>query len=82
MDMPRTPSRGWAKVTLGVSLLFAVGVFGYLALVGRPVDGVVLAVVVVAAGFVEYRRKRSDEITAERLEADAERRRRRREGEE
>lgn len=77
MRKPRVPNRGWAKITLGVSLLFAVGAFVYLALSGAPVNGAVLGALIVAAGVLEYRRKRQDEIVAERYEAEAERNRQR-----
>lgn len=77
MRKPRTPRRGWAKVTLGVSLLFAVGAFVYLSLSGAPVAGAALGVLVILAGIWEYRRKLQDQITAEKFEAEAEERRRR-----
>ncbi|ESP88468.1 hypothetical protein [Candidatus Halobonum tyrrellensis] len=73
----RTPTRGWAKVTLGVSLLFAVGAFGYFALAGAPVNGAILGAIIVVAGVWEYRRKLRDEIVAEKFEAEAEQNRRR-----
>ena len=59
-------------MTLGLSLLFAVGAFGYFALSGAPVNGAVLGALIVVAGYWEYRRKRQDEIVAERFEAEAE----------
>ena len=68
----RTPNRGWAKVTLGLSLLFAVGAFGYFALSGAPVNGAVFGTIIVIAGYWEYKRKLQDEIVAERVEAEAE----------
>jgi hypothetical protein len=77
MRKPRTPRRGWAKITLGISLLFAVGAFVYLSLAGAPVAGAALGVLVVLTGVLEYRRKRQVQITAERYEADAEENRRR-----
>lgn len=76
MEKPRVPRRGWAKITLGISLLFAVGAFVYLSLSGAPVAGAALGVLVIVAGVWEYRRKRQDQITAERYEAQAEERRR------
>lgn len=77
MRKPRAPRRGWAKITLGLSLLFAVGAFVYLSLSGAPVAGAALGVLVVAAGVWEYRRKRQVQVTAERYDADAEESRRR-----
>lgn len=78
MRIPRTPSRGWAKITLGLSFLFAVAVFIYFTLAGTPLNGIVLGVLVVITGIWEYRRKRQDEIMAERYEAEAEEQRHRR----
>lgn len=78
MRKPRTPRRGWAKVTLGLSLLFAVGAFAYMSLTGRPLAGAALGALVILAGIWEYRRKLQDQITAEKFEAEAEQRRRRR----
>lgn len=77
MRKPRAPRQGWAKISLGVSFLFAVVAFVYLALTGSPVSGAGLAIVVIIAGIWEYRRRRQDQITAERYEADAEEHRRR-----
>ena len=67
---------GWAKISLGISVLFAIGVLVYFALNDAVVNGVALAVLVVIAGIWEYRRKRQDERTAERYEAEAEEQRR------
>lgn len=75
MSEPRS-REGWAKVSLGISFLFAIGVLVYFALNDALVNGVALAVLVVIAGLWEYRRKRQDERTAERYEADAEEQRR------
>jgi hypothetical protein len=77
MRKPRSPRQGWAKVSLGLSLLFAVGAFVYLSLAGSPASGTGLAIVVIVAGIWEYRRRRQDEITSERYEAEAEDRQRR-----
>lgn len=77
MRKPRAPRQGWAKISLGLSLLFAVGAFVYFALAGAPLSGAGLAILVVVAGIWEYRRKRQDQITAERYEAEAENNRRR-----
>ena len=70
----RAPRRGWAKITLGVSLLFAVGMFIYLTLAGLPVLGALFGVFIIAAGVWEYRRKLQSQITAERYEASLEQR--------
>ncbi len=77
MRKPRAPRRGWAKITLGASLLFAVGVFVYFSLAGAPLNGAVVGALIVVAGIWEYRRKLQDQITAEKYEAEAERRQRR-----
>lgn len=71
----RTTDRGWAKVTLGLSMLFAVGAFVYFALGGAPLNGVLVGVLVVGAGIWEYRRRLQDERVAKRYEAEAEERR-------
>ena len=71
MSEPRS-REGWAKVSLGLSVLFAIGVFVYFVLNDAVVNGVALAVLVILAGIWEYRRKRQDERTAERYEAEAE----------
>ena len=71
MSEPRS-RRGWAKVSLGLSLVFAIGVFVYFALNDALFNGAALAVLVIAAGIWEYRRKHQDERTAERYEAEAE----------
>ncbi|MFB6188575.1 MAG: hypothetical protein ABEI57_01710 [Halapricum sp.] len=77
MRKPRAPRRGWAKITLGVSLLFAVGAFAYFAFADKPLNGAALGALLVVAGIWEYRRKLKDQITAERYEAEAEERKRR-----
>jgi hypothetical protein len=75
-----TKLRGRAKLSLGLSLVFAVGAFGYLALTQTLVHGAGIALLVVLAGLWEYRRKRADAVRAERFEAEAEEQRRKREG--
>ena len=75
-NAPRSRA-GRAKLGLGLSLVFAVVAFAYFALSGSPVSGAGLAVLVVAAGYWEYRRKLQDETTAERYEAKAEEHRQR-----
>lgn len=66
------PRKGWAKISLGISVLFAIAVLVYFALNDALLNGVALAVLVIIAGLWEYRRKRQDERTAERYEAEAE----------
>lgn len=77
MRESRTTDRGWAKLTLGFSLLFAVGAFVYFALGGAPLNGVVVGLLVVGAGVWEYRRRLQDERAAKRYEAEAEEHQRR-----
>ena len=74
----RKPQRGWAKITLGVSILFAVVVFVALSLSGQPLRGAAGGVLVIVAGIWEWRRKLKDEIRAEKLEAEAEEQQRKR----
>lgn len=69
--------RGRAKISLGLSLVFAVAAFVYLSLSQTVYHGIVLGALVVAAGYWEYRRNMQDVIAAERLEADAEKNQRR-----
>jgi hypothetical protein len=64
--------RGRAQLTLGLSLLFAVGVFVYLGLTGSPVRGAIVGVLVVVAGVWEYRRRLQDERKAMQYEMEAE----------
>lgn len=71
MSKPR-PREGWAKISLGISFVFAIGVFVYFALNDALLNGAALGVLVIIAGIWEYRRKRQDERTAERYEAEAE----------
>lgn len=65
---------------LGISLLFAVGLFGYLWLAGQPLKAVGGCLLVVGAGVFEYRRTMQDIVAAERHEAEAEASQRRRRG--
>jgi len=74
-----TKLRGRAKLSLGLSLVFAVAAFVYLTLTQSLFQGAGLAVLVILAGIWEYYRKRSDAIAAERYEAEAEEQRRKRE---
>lgn len=59
-------------MTLGLSLVFAIAAFGYFALGGAPLRGGALAVLVLGAGYWEYRKKRREKRLAERYEAEAE----------
>ena len=68
----RIPRQRWARATLGLSLTFAVAAFGYFALAGAPLRGGALAVLVLGAGYWEYRKKRREKRLAERYEAEAE----------
>ncbi|KTG11557.1 hypothetical protein AUR64_03385 [Haloprofundus marisrubri] len=76
--MPSTQLRrnGWSTVGLGISVLFAVGVFAYFALGGTPVRGAVVGLLILLAGVWEYRRKLQDVVVAESYEAEAEAQRR------
>lgn len=76
--MAKTPKKGQAKLTLGLSLLFAVVGFAYLTLNGNMLNGAALGLLVIGAGFWEYRRKLQDERAAARYEAEAEQHRERR----
>ncbi|MFB6170313.1 MAG: hypothetical protein ABEJ06_04115 [Haloarculaceae archaeon] len=77
MRRPRTPRQGWAKVSLGISTLFAALLVGYFFLTGNPLYGFASGALVVAAGVYEYRRNRQAEVAAERYEAEANASRRR-----
>ena len=59
-------------MTLGLSLVFAIAAFGYFTLGGAPLRGGALAVLVLGAGYWEYRKKRREKRLAERYEAEAE----------
>jgi len=72
--------RGKAKIVLGISLLFAVGLFGYLWLAGRPFRAVGGSLLVIGAGVFEFRRTMQDIVAAEQHEAEAEASQRRRRG--
>jgi hypothetical protein len=74
-----TKLRGHAKLSLGLSLVFAVAAFAYLTLTRSLFHGAGIAVLVILAGLWEYRRTRADAIVAERYEAEAEEQRRKRE---
>lgn len=73
MDADRTErQRGWAKVSLGVSMLFAAGAFAYFLLQGRVITGAGFGAIVVIAGIWEYRRRLQDLRASNRYEAEAE----------
>lgn len=72
MDGSPTRNRGRAKLTLGLSILFAVGGFAYFWLSDAPFQGVGVGVLVLLAGYWEYRRTLQDQRTAERYEREAE----------
>ncbi len=73
---PRVSRFGLANLSLGLSILFAVAAFVYLWIAGLPLRGAVLGLLVIAAGYWEYRRKIQDQLTSERYEAEAEEQRR------
>lgn len=79
MNRPRVPKQRWARATLGISLLFAVGAVSYFGLAGTPLRGLVLALLVLGAGYWEYRKKLQEKRVARRYEAEAEEQRRKRE---
>lgn len=64
--------RGRAQITLGLSLLFAIAIFLYFGLGGAPFRGAIVGILVVVAGFWEYRRRLQDERVARRFEMEAE----------
>lgn len=60
-----------AKVGLGLSLVFALVAIGYFTLDGRPLVGVIVAIVLLAAGIWEYHAKVAEIRDALRRESDA-----------
>lgn len=76
MPSSRVRRNGWAKVGCGFSVVFAVGAFVYFVLVGTPLRGAVLGLLVLVAGIWEYRRKLQDNVVAQSYEAEAETQRR------
>lgn len=72
--------RGKAKIVLGLSLLFAAGLFAYFWLGGLPYRAVGGSLLIVVAAVFEYRRTMQDIVAAERHEAEAEASQRRRQG--
>jgi len=72
-------SKGRARVTLGVSVLFSAGALAWFWYQGDSLTGFGLAALLTAAGYWEYRRRIADVRRAARAEADAERRRQDRE---
>lgn len=78
MSRGRIPSQGWAKITLGISVLFAAGVLAYFWVASAPLQGIAVAAFLIIAGYWEYRRKMQDERVARRYEAEAEEQKRNR----
>ncbi|WP_066411962.1 hypothetical protein [Halorubrum aethiopicum] len=76
MNLPRVPKQRWARATLGLSLLFAVAAFVYLALAGSLFQGTVLALLILGAGYWEYKKKLQEKRVARQYEAKAEEQRR------
>jgi hypothetical protein len=76
MNLPRVPKQRWARATLGLSLLFAIGIVGYFVIGGAPLRGVVIGAVVLGAGYWEYRKKLQEKRVARQYEAKAEEQRR------
>jgi hypothetical protein len=76
MNLPRAPKQRWARATLGLSLVFAVGAFVYLVLDGAPFQATVLAALILGAGYWEYRKKLQEKRVARQYEAKAEEQRR------
>lgn len=70
--MGNSKRRGRAKINLGISLLFGVGVFVYFGLADNFFVAVGLGTLVVLGGIWEYRRTMQDIVAAERFEAKAE----------
>lgn len=76
MDFPRLPRQRWARATLGLSLLFAIGSVGYFTTIGAPLQGVALGVLILGAGYWEYKKKLHEKRVARQYEAEAEEQRR------
>ena len=76
MRRPRPSRFGLANLSLGLSILFAVVAFGYFSFTGLPFRGALVGLLVIGAGYWEYRRKIQDQLTQERYEAEAEEQRR------
>lgn len=76
MNLPRVPKQRWARATLGLSLLFAVGAAGYFISTGAPLQGILLGIVILGAGYWEYRKKLQEKRVARQYEAEAEEQRR------
>ena len=75
VDVERGRAR--AKISLGLSTLFAAGSIAWFWLQGDAFTGVGLAALLLVAGYWEYRRRLQDVRAAARAEADAERQRER-----
>ena len=76
MNLPRVPKQRWARATLGLSPLFAIGIVGYFVIGGAPLRGVAIDAVVLGAGYWEYRKKLQEKRVARQYEAKAEEQRR------
>ncbi|WP_435152299.1 hypothetical protein [Haladaptatus sp. DFWS20] len=68
----RPRRNGWATVSLGLSVAFAVVAFAYFSFAGAPLRGGVFGLLILLAGGWEYRRKLQDTNVAESYEAEAE----------
>ncbi|WP_458190846.1 hypothetical protein [Haladaptatus sp. NG-WS-4] len=68
----RLRRNGWATVSLGLSVAFAVVAFAYFSFAGDPLRGAVFGLLILLAGGWEYRRKLQDTVVAESYEAEAE----------
>jgi hypothetical protein len=68
----RLRRNGWATVSLGLSVAFAVVAFSYFLLAGAPLRGALFALLILLAGGWEYRRKLQDTVISESYEAEAE----------
>ncbi|MFB6299679.1 MAG: hypothetical protein ABEH65_05405 [Halobacteriales archaeon] len=64
----KSKAKGQGKIALGVSILFAIGIFIYFSLGGSVLRGAVIGVVVLLAGGWEYRRKLHHSEFADTLE--------------
>ncbi|MFB6211126.1 MAG: hypothetical protein ABEI76_06280 [Halobacteriales archaeon] len=64
----RSKARGQGQIALGLSILFAIGIFIYFALGGAILRGAVIGVEVLLVGGWEYRRKLHHSEFADTLE--------------
>lgn len=63
---------GWAKVSLGISIIIGVGGFLYFWLQGDLFTGTGLGILLIGAGIWEYRRRIQDIRASEQYKAEAE----------